>query len=141
MRTDIYLSLPGNTEEAFNYYKSVFGVELDAIQRFGETPQAGDVPEGEKNKIMHVSMKLPGDTSLMGTDSLESMGQTVTLGNAISITLNMGTKSESDRVFAALSEGGTVEMPLQEMFWGDYFGACTDKFGIPWMINTPSKGE
>jgi PhnB protein len=139
MRTDIYLNFPGNTEEAFNYYKSVFGVELDAIQRFGETPQAGEVAEEDRDKIMHVSIKLPGGTFLMGTDALESMGQKLTVGNNISITVTPDNRDHADELFAKLSEGGSVQMPMQDAFWGDYFGACTDKFGIPWMLNLGSK--
>lgn len=132
-----YLNFLGRTEEAFNFYKSVFGGELGIIQRFKDVP---DLPEKEKmseadlNKIMHVSLKI-GDDVLMGTDTLESLGHTFAVGNNVSLSLSPDSKEEADRLFNALKEGGKVTMPMMDMFWGDYFGMVDDAFGIHWMIN------
>lgn len=138
-----YLNFAGNTEEAFNFYKSVFGGEFEGgIHRMGEVPQQPGQPElseADKNMVMHVSLPILGGHLLMGTDAPESMGFKVTFGNNIYINLQPDTRAETDRLFAALSEGGKVEMSLQEMFWGDYFGSCTDKYGVQWMFNCASK--
>lgn len=138
-----YLNFPGTTEEAFDYYKTVFGTEfVGGINRMGEIPPQEGVPplrDEDKNLVMHVMLPTLGGHMLMGTDAVESMGQKHVPGNNVSISLHPDTRAETDRLFAALSDGGTVEMPLQVMFWGDYFGACTDRFGIHWMFNCSSK--
>jgi PhnB protein len=138
-RVSTYLNFPRNTEEAFKFYKSVFGTEFDGeISRMSEVPpQEGQPPlaEEDKNLVMHVALPILGGHVLRGTDAPESMGFTVNYGNNIYINLEPDTRAETDRLFSALSEGGQVEMPLQDMFWGDYFGACTDKFGVQWMFN------
>jgi PhnB protein len=138
-----YLNFPRNTEEAFNFYKSVFGTEFDGeINRFGDIPpQEGQPPvaEEDKNLVMHVSLPILAGHRLMGTDAPESMGFTLAQGNNVYINLQPDTRAETDRLFKALSEGGTVEMPLQDMFWGDYFGSCSDRFGVKWMFNCTSK--
>lgn len=142
-RVSTYLNFPRNTEEAFNFYKSVFGTEFsNGIQRMGEVPpQEGQPPlsEEDKNLVMHVELPILGGHVLMGTDAPESMGFTLVKGNNIYINLEPDTRAETDRLFKALSEGGKVEMELAEMFWGDYFGSCTDKFGVHWMFNCTSK--
>lgn len=142
-RVSTYLNFPRNTEEVFNFYKSVFGTEfIGDIHRMGEVPpQEGAPPlaDTDKNLVMHVALPILGGHVLMGTDAPESMGFTVTYGNNIYINLEPDTRAETDRLFAALSEGGVVEMQLQEMFWGDYFGSCKDKFGVAWMFNCSSK--
>jgi PhnB protein len=139
VRVSTYLNFPRNTEEAFKFYKSVFGTEFDGeISRMSEVPpQEGQPPlaEEDKNLVMHVALPILGGHVLRGTDAPESMGFTVNYGNNIYINLEPDTRAETDRLFSALSEGGQVEMPLQDMFWGDYFGACTDKFGVQWMFN------
>lgn len=138
-----YLNFPRNTEEAFNFYKSVFGTEFEGeISRFSSVPpQEGQPPmkEEDKNLVMHVSLPILAGHRLMGTDAPESMGFTVSHGNNIYINLEPDTRVETKRLFDALSEGGKVEMELQEMFWGDYFGSCTDKYGVQWMFNCSSK--
>ena len=91
------------------------------------------------NLVMHVELKILGGHALMGTDAPDSMGFKVAMGNNIYINLEPDTRGETDRLFAALSAGGKVEMQLQEMFWGDYFGSCTDKYGVQWMFNCSSK--
>lgn len=139
-----YLNFARNTEEAFNFYKSVFGGEFagDGIQRMSEVPpQEGQPPlkDEDKNLVMHVSLPILGGHLLMGSDAPESMGFKVNFGNNIYINLEPDTRKEVDRLFKALSKGGKVEMEPQEMFWGDYFGSCTDKFGVQWMFNCASK--
>ncbi len=137
-----YLNFPGNTEEAFNFYKSVFGGEFLTLQRFKDTPESGKIPEHEKDKIVHIALpigKSPQGNVLMGTDALESMGQKLTVGNNFSITIQPESKQEAERLFNGLSAGGKVEMPLQDAFWGAYFGMFQDKFGIQWMVNFVGK--
>lgn len=142
-KVSTYLNFVRETEQAFNFYKSVFGGEFDGgIHRMGEVPtQEGQPPlaEADKNLVMHVALPILGGHVLMGTDAPESMGFKVNFGNNIYINLEPDTRPETDRLFAALSEGGKVEMKMQEMFWGDYFGSCTDKFGVKWMFNCSSK--
>ena len=130
-----YLNFAGNTEEAFNFYKSVFGGEFITLQRFKDTPEAGKISESEKDKIMHVSLPIGKGNILMATDALESMGQKLTVGNNFYISISSESKEEAQKLFNGLSAGGKIEMPLQDAFWGAYFGMFTDKFGIKWMIN------
>lgn len=142
-RVSTYLNFSRNTEEAFNFYKSVFGGEFEGgINRMGEAPlQEGQPPlsNEDKNLVMHIALPILGGHMLMGTDAPESMGFKVHFGNNMFINLEPDTRAETERLFNALSQGGKVEMQLQEMFWGDYFGSCTDKFGVQWMFNCVSK--
>lgn len=134
-----YLNFKGNTEEAFNFYRSIFGGEFVMIQRFKDIPGGDQIPAADQNKIMHISLPILNGTILMATDVLESQGQTLTLGNNFSLAIGTGSKEEADKYFKALSAGGTVTMPLQDMFWGAYFGMLTDKFGIQWMVSYDAK--
>ena len=138
-RVSTYLNFPGNTEDAFTFYKSVFQTEYScAIARFGDGPGCENMPplsEADKNLVMHIELPILGGHVLMGTDAPESMGMTCTAGNNVHINLEPDTRAEADRLFNALSNGGKIVMPMQDMFWGDYFGAFEDKFGIHWMIN------
>ena len=139
-----YLNFPRNTEEAFNYYKSIFGGEFQGgkIMRFGEAPpDPGSPPmaEADKNLVMHVGLPILDGYQLMGTDAPESMGFKVVTGNNVHISLEPETRAEAKRLFDALSKGGKVTMDLQDTFWGAYYGSCTDKFGIQWMINCLAK--
>lgn len=139
-----YLNFPRNTEEVFNYYKSIFGGEFfgNGIMRFGDMPDSpGNPPmaEEDKNLVMHVELRILDSHSLMGTDAPESMGFKVNYGNNIYINLQPDTRKETKRLFDKLSEGGQVSMELADMFWGDYFGSCTDKYGIQWMFNCGEK--
>jgi PhnB protein len=138
-----YLNFPRNTEEAFNFYKSVFGTEFSGeIMRFGDIPPQDGMPplaESDKNLVMHVELPILDGHVLMGTDAPESMGFSVNAGNNVHINLQPDTRMETKRLFDALSDGGKVEMELQDMFWGDYFGSCRDKFGIQWMFNCGEK--
>ncbi len=130
-----YLNFDGNTEEAFNFYKSVFGGEFLTLQRFKDTPVADQVAKEDRDKIMHVALAIGNGNMLMGTDALESMGHKLTYGNNYSLSLTTESEAETERLFNALSAGGTIEMPLKKEFWGAYFGMFKDKFGIQWMVN------
>ena len=142
-RVSTYLNFPRNTEQAFNFYRAGFGGEFTGgIQRFSEVPQQEGMPAmkaEDTNLIMHIELPILGGHVLMGTDAPESMGFTVTLGNNVYINLEPDTRAQADRLFAKLSEGGKVDMALQEMFWGGYFGSCADRFGVQWMINCSAK--
>lgn len=136
-KLNAYLNFNGQTEAAFNFYKSVFGGEFASIQRFNEVPGLpglDQMTEQEKNGIMHVALPVGQDT-LFGTDTVASMGHPQVSGNNISITIEPESKEEAERLFNGLAAGGTVTMPLQDMFWGAYYGMCTDPFGVQWMVN------
>ena len=132
-----YLTFQGNCEEAFNYYKKVFGGEFNYMGRFSEMPpQEGvSLSEEDGNKIMHVSLPISKDNILMGSDSGGEWAPSMVVGNNISLSVNAENKEDADRYFNLLSDGGKVTMPMDKTFWGDYFGMCTDKFGINWMIS------
>ncbi len=142
-RVSTYLNFVRSTEEAFMFYKSIFGTEFSApIVRFKDIPPQPDQPpvaEADKNLVMHVELPILAGHVIMGTDAPESMGFTVTPGNNVYLNLEPDTRAETDRLFKALSEGGKIEMPLQEMFWGDYFGSLVDRYGTCWMFNCSSK--
>ncbi len=141
MKTTIntYLNFNGNCEEAFTFYKSVFGGDFTFMGRFDEMPAHDDytVAEADKIKIMHVSLPI-GDTVLMGSDISSEWSAKFAQGNNFSISINPDTKEDANRVFTQLSDGGQVVMPLADTFWGAYFGMFVDKFGINWMINFES---
>ncbi|MEO8109643.1 MAG: VOC family protein [Ginsengibacter sp.] len=139
-----YLNFPGNTEEAFNFYKTVFGGEFFGmgIMRFKDIPPSPDnppMPDADGNMVMHVELRILNSHSLMGTDAPESMGFKVNFGNNSHINLQPDTRKETKELFDKLSAGGKVSQELQDMFWGDYFGSCTDKFGVHWMFNCNEK--
>ncbi|HEV2696009.1 MAG TPA: VOC family protein [Verrucomicrobiae bacterium] len=142
-RVSTYINTARSTEEAFNFYKSVFKTEFCApIARFKDMPPCPGqppLPEADKNLVMHVELPILGGHIIMGTDAPESFGMTVTPGNNMHINLEPDTRPEAERLFNALSQGGTVEMPLQDMFWGAYFGSFIDRFGIRWMVNCADK--
>ena len=128
-----YLNFNGNTEEAFNFYKSVFGGELAMVQKMKDTPEPDKIPDSDKEKIMHIALPIGGNM-LMGTDVLESMPQ-VTFGTNSSICITPDSEEQAKQLFDGLSAGGQVGMPLEKMFWGALFGFFTDKFGVQWMVN------
>ncbi len=143
-KVSTYLNFPGNTEEAFNFYLSVFGGKFGrgGIKRFEDLPQNEQMPplpEDVKKMIMHVELETIGEHLLMGTDAPASMGFNVIQGNNTYINLDCDTRTETKKLFDALSEGGNVTQELQDAFWGAYFGSCTDKFGIQWMFNCDNK--
>lgn len=128
-----YLNFMGYTEEAFNFYKSVFGGEFPMVLRFKDTPEAARVPAQEQDKIMHISLPV-GRNILMGTDALESMGHKITPGTNFSLSISASSTEEADKIFNGLAAGGKVTQPLAKMFWGAYFGMLIDKYGIQWMV-------
>jgi PhnB protein len=134
-----YLNFVRNTEEAFNFYKSVFGTEFEGeVMRMGTVPIMPDqppVPDGDKDLIMHIVLPILGGHKLHGTDAPESMGFKLNFGDNMYILLEPDSLEESQRLFDALSTDGKIEMKLDKMFWGDYFASWADKFGTKWMIN------
>ncbi|MBC7894174.1 MAG: VOC family protein [Cytophagaceae bacterium] len=141
-RVSTYLNFARSTEQAFEFYRSVFGGEfVGGIKRYGDMPPSPDHPmaEGDGNLVLHVELPILGGFFLMGSDAPESMGHNVKAGNNVYINLEPDSREEADRLFQALSAGGAVEMPIQDMFWGAYFGSLIDKFGTKWMVNhTPT---
>lgn len=139
-RVTTYLNFPGNTEEAFLFYKKVFRSEFsgEGMQRFGDIkPHEGMPPlsEDDKKLIIHVELPILGGHILMATDAPASFGFTLTSGNNMHINLEPDSKEETTRLFNELSAGGKVDMEMQDMFFGAYYGSCTDKYGINWMFN------
>ena len=134
MSINVYLHFNGNCREVFEFYRSIFGGDFDFIATFAEGPPDMQVRDDERNNIMHVSYRIGGSV-LMGSDVPSFFGRLPNPGDNFSLSYTPGSREETDRLFAKLSDGGTVSMPLGDMFWGSYFGSCTDKFGINWMLN------
>jgi len=135
LNINAYLHFMGKTEEAMNYYKSILGGEFTVFGRFRDVPGAENMNAEDQKKIMHISLTTKNGTVIMATDSLESMGQQVSFGNNVHLCIQAESETEVDKLFAALSAGGKVEMPVNKTFWGAYFGMCQDKYGVQWMIN------
>ncbi|MBB5638445.1 PhnB protein [Pedobacter cryoconitis] len=129
-----YLNFDGNTEEVFNFYKSVFGGEFDVLARFGEMPEEYQADKSQQDKIMHVSLPIGGGSTLMGSDRPASYG-TITKGDGFYISIQADSEEEATRLFNGLSANGKVIMPLEKTFWGAFFGMFNDQFGVQWMIN------
>lgn len=138
-KVSIYLNFMGQTEEAFLFYKKLFGTEFDAPIMYNRDipPQEGmpEMSEADKAKVMHVSLPILGGIRIKGTDMLESMGHELKIGNNTTINLETDSLEETQRLFNYLSEGATDCAPLTKMFWGAYWGCCFDKYGIRWMFN------
>ena len=134
MKLDTYLKFDGNCRQAFEFYRQSFGGEFATIQTFGEAPAEVVVPERYRGHLMHVSLPI-GPGVLMGSDSVEGFGPPTVFGNNFSITVHTESREEADDIFGRLSEGGSVTMPMQDMFWGSYFGSLTDRFGVNWQIH------
>lgn len=134
---NVYLNFDGNCEEAFNFYKSVFGGEFSYIGRYKEMPPVEGKPLSQEDaeKIMHVGLPVSTETVLMGSDTGGEWAASFKQGNNFGISINTDSKDEADRLFNGLSAGGTVTMPMNATFWGDYFGMFTDKFGVNWMVS------
>lgn len=133
MQLNPYLNFDGNAEEAFLFYQSVFGGEL-FIQKMEHVPGM-EVRENEKDRVMHTALQVKGGQYLMASDCLPSAGHILNQGNNNYISISTESREEADELFNGLSNGGKIEMPMADMFWGDYFGSFTDKFGICWMIS------
>ena len=139
MSMDPYLTFDGNCAEAMRFYERTLGGKIEMMMTFGESPMAGQVPPGDADRVMHVSLNLPG-RNLMASDSMP--GQPYAGMSGFSLSLSYATAAEGQRMFDLLAEGGKVVMPYQKTFWAEGFGMLTDRFGAPWMINagTPSGG-
>jgi PhnB protein len=138
-RVSTYVNFLGNTEEAFEFYRSVFGTEyIGTIARMGDVPSNPDVPplsDAEQRMVMHVELPILGGHVLMGTDMIESMGHQLRVGNNTTIMLEPDTRAEADRLYLALSAGGSEATGMMDMPWNAYWGVCLDQFGIRWMVN------
>jgi PhnB protein len=130
-----YLLFNGNAGEAFSFYRSVFGGEFSILQRYKDMTDADKVLEIEKDKIMHVSLPLGEGNILMGSDTSETMGRKVDIGNNFAISVSTESEDETTRIFNGLSAGGKITMPLAKTFWNAFYGMFTDKFGITWMVS------
>lgn len=133
-RINAYLNFPGNTEEAMNFYKSVFGGEFTVFQRFGEIPGGEKMSDEDQRKIMNISLPLNDGSVLMATDALESMGQELIVGNNFYLSVQAASEKEADVIFEKLSAGGEVKLAMNKAFWNAYFGMFVDRFGIQWMV-------
>ncbi len=135
-KLNIYLNFAGHAEEAFTFYRSVFGGEFSAVVRFKDMPMEGaKIPKEDETKIMHIALPIGKDDILMASDALESMGQRLTQGNNVYLSVHPDTKEEAGRIFGALCSGGAIEMAIADQPWGDYYGSLKDKFGVLWMVN------
>ena len=134
MKLDTYLKFDGNCREAFEFYRSAFDGEFQTLQTFREGPPGMGVEEEYLDRVMHVSLPI-GPSVLMGSDAAPGFGPPTVAGNNFSITIHAGSREEADSLLAKLSAGGSVTMPLQNTFWGAYFGSLTDKFGVNWQIH------
>lgn len=135
MTINPYLNFPGTTEAAFNFYKSVFGGEFSMLQRFEQTPDGDKMSPELQHQIMHIALPVAPGYVLMATDAPAEMGFSLQQGNNYYITINPDSREDATRLFNGLSADGKIEMELQDMFWGAYYGAFTDKFGVKWMVN------
>jgi PhnB protein len=138
-RVSTYLNFMGKTEEAFDFYREVFGTEFRApISRMGDMPSGPGMPplsDAEKMMVAHIELPILGGHILMGTDMMESMGHQLRVGNNTTINLELDDRAETDRLFAKLSEQSSEMAALQDMPWGAYWGTCLDRFDIRWMFN------
>lgn len=132
-----YLNFNGDCEAAFKFYRSIFGGDFQQLSRYKEMPGSEANPEMEMDGelIMHVSLPISRETSLMGSDVGGEWAQHMVAGNNIQLSVNAESREEADRIFKGLGEGGHVKMPMEKTFWDAYFGMLTDKFGISWMVN------
>ena len=137
MKIHTYLNFENTTEEALRFYAKVLGGKLTEVYRFGAMPQEGgfELTPEQKNLVMHVGLQLADGQMIMASDMLPGMGPKRVEGNNFSISVHPDSRQEADRIFNALSEGGSITMPIADQFWGDYFGSLTDRFGVNWMVN------
>ena len=134
-KVNVYLNFAGTTEEAFAFYQTVFGGELTGLMRMKDAPGTDHLSAEDAGKIMHVALPIGENLVLHATDALESMGHPLTVGNNFNLMVEASSKTEADQFFKELSAGGQINMPMQDTFWGDYYGALTDRFGVQWMID------
>jgi PhnB protein len=136
VKLQIYLTFEGNTEEAFDFYKSVFGGQFKNVTRFKDMPMPGSkLSKQDENKIMNMTLPIGATDLLMGSDIPEYNRREIVKGNNFQITIIPESKAEADRIYKALSAGGKIDMAMADQVWGDYYGSFKDKFGISWMID------
>ncbi|CAN5502845.1 VOC family protein [soil metagenome] len=136
-----YLNFNGNTEAAFNFYKTVFGSEFTSFVRFKDTEHGANLSDEDKEKIMHISLPVGNGNTLMATDALESMGHKLVKGTNFSLSIHPESLDEATEYFNKISADGKIDMPFEKAFWGAYFGLATDQFGIQWMVNFEEKPQ
>jgi PhnB protein len=138
-----YLNFAGNAQEAFDFYKSVFGGEFSSLVRFKDFRMEGvAISEDDEDKVMHIALPIGDDNVLMASDVLGSLGQQLVQGNNVYVSVHPTSREEADRIFNALSDGAEIEMPIADQVWGDYYGSLKDRFGVQWMVNhSPPRGE
>ncbi len=134
MALNTYLFFDGNCREAFEFYKAAFGGDFAMVMTYAEAPEDMSVPDDEKDRIMHISLPV-GTSMLMGSDSCSWMSGPPNAGDNFAVSIDVQSREQCDDLFAKLSEGGTVKLPMADTFWGAYFGNWTDKFGISWMVS------
>ncbi|HET9075785.1 MAG TPA: VOC family protein [Acidimicrobiales bacterium] len=140
-RVNTYLNFQGRTEEAFSLYAKTFGTEIATLSRYSDMPAMGpgELPPGERDLVLHAELPIIAGHVLMATDMLQSMGQQTRVGNNTTLCLDVDSREEADRIYAALSDGGSEGSPMADMPWGAYWGVTLDRFGIRWMVNhTPA---
>jgi PhnB protein len=131
MQLNPYLSFNGQCEAAFKFYQQCLGGNIQTMMTWGDSPMGDQVPSEWRDKIIHVSL-IVGDTALLGSDAPPDRYEKP---RGISVTIQINDPAEAERIFDALAEDGTVQMPIQQTFWAALFGMCIDRFGIPWMVN------
>ena len=130
-----YLHFDGKAEEAMKCYKSIFGGSFKILQRYKDMAGGMKISEEDQDRIIHISLLLDNGITLMASDFLSSMEMQVNPSNNFHICIQAENEQEADKLFSEISDGGWIDMPLNRTFWGDYFGMCSDKFGVQWMIN------
>lgn len=138
MQMNPYLGFNGQCETAFKFYEKVFGGKIVMMMKYGDSPMADKTPPEVKDKIMHARITVGDEVLLMGSDAPPQMYEPMT---GMSVAVSIDKPADADRIFAALAEGGTVRMPIQETFWAQRFGMLTDQFGTPWMVNCERPGQ
>lgn len=129
-----YLHFKGKAEEAMNFYKSVFGGEFTIVGRYRDVPGGEKMAPEDQQKLMHISLQISSSCTIMATDIVRAMDQEVVMGNNFHICIHTKSEAEVDRILAALSAGGRLDMPASKTFFGSYFAQCADKYGVQWMI-------
>lgn len=135
----VYLNFPGNTEEAMHFYEKVFGTTITMLQTFGDAPFMPNVPDWAKKKVLHAQLPITETVHLMASDNVEGLSPVkFVAGNNFHVSIVANDKADADRAFGLLSEGGRVNMPIGNAPWGPYFGMCTDRYGVNWMVSLPT---